>query len=102
MGVTKYFYDGDQVLEEYDDAGVVQKEYTWAGDGHGELLSVYDGTSEKYFEPDALGSTDALSGQSQNVVDRWRYRAFGSANQTLGTDSTPFTWVGRRGVLRRK
>lgn len=76
MGVTKYFYDGDQVLQEYDGAGVVQKEYTWAGGGSEELLSEYDGVSEKYFESDALGSTDALADQSQTVVDRWKYRAF--------------------------
>jgi RHS repeat-associated protein len=94
--VTKYFYDGDQVFQEYDDAGVVQKEYSWAGPG-GRLLSDYDGTSTKYFEPDALGSTDALADESQNVVDRWQYRAFGAATQALGTDITPYVWVGGQG-----
>jgi RHS repeat-associated protein len=97
VAVTKYIYDGDTVLQEYDGAGVTQKEYTSTAQGYGDLLSAYDGTSAKYYEPDALGSTDALADQSQNVVDRWRYRAFGTATQALGTDSTPYTWVGRQG-----
>jgi RHS repeat-associated protein len=97
VAVTKYVYDGDTVLQEYDGLGVTQTEYTSTGRGYGDLLSTYDGSAAKYYEPDALGSTDALTDQSQTVVDRWRYRAFGSATQTVGTDATPFTWVGRLG-----
>jgi RHS repeat-associated protein len=95
--VTKYVYDGDTVLQETDGSGTTLAEYTSTAQGYGDLLSAYDGSAAKYYEPDALGSTDALADQSQTVVDRWRYRAFGSATQTVGTDSTPFTWVGRRG-----
>jgi RHS repeat-associated protein len=99
MAVTKYIYDGDTVLQETDGAGAVQAEYTWTGDGYGDLLSAFDGSAAKYYEPDALGSTDALADQSQSVVDRWAYRAFGQATQTAGTDTTPFTWVGREGYV---
>jgi RHS repeat-associated protein len=99
MPVRKYIYDGDAVLQETDGAGVALTEYTRTGGGYGDLLSAYDGTSARYYEPDALGSTDALADQSQAVVDRWSYRAFGQATQTAGTDSTPFTWVGRLGYF---
>jgi RHS repeat-associated protein len=97
--VRKYIYDGDAVLQETDGAGNVLTEYTRTGGGYGDLLSAFDGTNARYFEPDALGSTDALSDQSQAVADRWSYWAFGQANQTSGTNSTPFTWVGREGYL---
>jgi RHS repeat-associated protein len=97
VAVTKYVYDGDTVLQEYDANGVTLTEYTSTGPGYGDLLSAYDGSAAKYYEPDALGSTEALADQSQAVTDRWRYRAFGAATQTAGTDSTPFTWVGRYG-----
>jgi RHS repeat-associated protein len=97
VAVTKYVYDGDVVLQETDGSGVTLTEYTSTGQGYGDLLSAYDGSAARYYEPDALGSTDALADQSQMVVDRWRYRAFGSAMQTTGVDSTPFTWVGRLG-----
>jgi RHS repeat-associated protein len=99
VAITKYIYDGDAVLQETDGSGATQKTYTRTGGGYGDLLSVYDGSAAKYFEPDALGSTAALADQTQTVVDRWQYRAFGSAAQTTGTDAIPFTWVGRIGYV---
>lgn len=96
MAVTKYIYDGDMVLQETDEAGVTQKTYTWNPQSRA-LLSEFDGTSTKYYEPDGLGSTDALTDQSQTVTDRWRYQAFGAAIHVAGTDATPFTWIGRHG-----
>src|SRR5262249_38480888 len=79
-------------------AGATQVEYTRTLSG--DLLSAYDGTTAKYYEPDALGSTDALADQSQSPVDRWDYRGFGTPTQTLGADTTPFLWVGRKGYYR--
>src|SRR5258708_1471970 len=96
MTVRKYIYDHDKVLQETDGSGVTQKEYTSTTELYGDLLSAYDGTSAKYYEPDALGSTDALINEAQAVTDRWKYRAFGSATATLGGAGNPFTWVGRQ------
>ena len=99
MAVTEYIYDGDNVLMETDGEGITQKAYTSTADDFGDMLSVYDGSSAKYFEPDALGSTDALTDATQAVTDRWKYRAFGAATHTSGADTNPFTWVGRLGYL---
>jgi RHS repeat-associated protein len=97
MPVEEYVYDGDAVLQVTDGSGVTQAEYTSTAQGYGDLLSAYDGSAARYYEPDALGSTDALSDQSQTVTDRWAYRAFGSAVHVTGSDPTQFTWVGRLG-----
>jgi RHS repeat-associated protein len=99
MPVTRFIYDGDAVLQETDGAGVPLVEYTRTGPEYGDLLSDYDGTSARYYEPDGIGSTDALTDQSQTVVDRWAYQAFGATTQTVGTDATPFLWVGRQGYV---
>src|SRR5437868_631119 len=99
MPVEEYVYDGDTVLQVTDGSGATQTDYTSTGEGYGDLLSSYDGSAAKYYEPDALGSTDALTDQSQTVVDRWRYRAFGTATQTTGADANAFTWVGRQGYV---
>lgn len=98
MPTRKYVYDGDNVLLETDGDGVTQMTYTWSGQG-GVLLSQHDGTTTKYYEPDGLGSTDALSDDAQAVTDRWAYRAFGAAVHVAGSDPTPFTWVGRQGYF---
>jgi RHS repeat-associated protein len=97
MPVEKYIYDGDTLLQVTDGSGVTQKEYTSTMDRFGDVLSEFDGSSAKCYEPDGLGSTDALSDASQTVTDQWRYRAFGAATHTTGTDSNPFTWAGRQG-----
>lgn len=97
MGIRKYLYDGNTVLQETDGAGVTQTAYTSTADGYGDLLSEFDGAAARYYEPDVLGSTDALSNDAQTVTDRWSYRAFGAATHTTGSSTTPFTWVGRQG-----
>jgi RHS repeat-associated protein len=97
MPVRKFVYDGDAVLQEADGAGATQVEYTRTGGGYRDLLSAYDGISAKYFESDALGSTDALANEAQSVTDRWAYRAYGQNTPTVGSDTSPFTWVGRLG-----
>jgi RHS repeat-associated protein len=96
MPITKYIYDDlGNVIMETDEFGVTQKTYTRTPDG--DLLSEFDGTSTKCYEPDALGSTDALTDDTQTVTDRWSYRAFGAAMQTEGTDDTAYLFVGRQG-----
>jgi RHS repeat-associated protein len=97
--VRTYVYDGAAVLQEADGGGTTQATYTRTGGGYGDLLSHHDGSSARYYEPDALGSTDALADDAQAVSDRWAYQAFGAATQTTGSDPTPFTWVGRQGYF---
>src|SRR5262245_46970472 len=96
MPTRTYIYDGDAVLQEADGAGVTQVTYTRTGPGYGDLLSQRSGSTSRYYEPDGLGSTDALTDSTQAVTDRWAYRAFGEATHSTGSDTTPFTWVGRQ------
>jgi RHS repeat-associated protein len=97
MPVTKYIYDFEKVLQETDGSNAVQNEYTSTTELYGDLLSAFDGSSTKYCEPDALGSTDALINEAQAQTDKWKYRAFGAATHTQGATATPFTFVGRQG-----
>jgi hypothetical protein len=85
VAATKCVYDGDIVLQKYDGLGATLTEYTSTSRRYGDLLSAYDGSAAKYYEPDALASTDALANQSQTVMDRWRCRAFGDATRLLAT-----------------
>lgn len=96
MSTRKYIYDFEKVLQERDAADVLKSEYTSTNEIYGDLLSAFDGTSTNYYEPDALGSTDALIDEAQAVKDRWKYRAFGAATHTFGTSINPSTFIGRQ------
>ena len=92
-----FFFDFENVLQEYDGTGDTTKEYTSTREQYGDLLSAYDGSSTTYYEPDAIGSTDALLDDTQSVTDRYAYRAFGLASQLQGSPPNNATWVGRKG-----
>jgi RHS repeat-associated protein len=96
----KFLYDVDKVLEEYDATGAVSKEYTSTTEQYGELLSAYSGGNTSYYEPDALGSTDALLNDAGTVSDRYAYRAFGLSLLPPGPTANDFQFVGRQGYFK--
>jgi RHS repeat-associated protein len=96
----KFLYDLDKVLEEYDATGAVSKEYTSTTEQYGELLSAFSGGNTSYYEPDALGSTDALLNDAGTVSDRYAYRAFGLALALQGSTANDYQFVGRQGYFK--
>ena len=99
MGITRYTWDvtTDSVLQESDGSGIVQATYTRRPELYGPLLSQYRSGSTSYYHFDALGSTRALTDDSQTVTDSYTYDAWGNGIARTGTTSTPFRWVGNVG-----
>ena len=77
--VTKYAYDGDNVLHEYNSAGILTAVHT-NGIGIDDPLAVRDVLSSQtlYDHADRLGSIVALTDASGLVVQEYVYDAFGS------------------------
>ena len=80
-GTQRYFYAGDQKIEERNASGQVIKHYLW-GNGIDELLrlDVYNGTIAKpyYVHSDNIGSTTAITDSSGNLVERVNYDVYGA------------------------
>jgi RHS repeat-associated protein len=91
--IRNFIYDFEKVLQETDGAGLTTKEYLSTAEQYGNLISAYDGAQTTYYEPDGLGSTDALLNDAETATDRYTYRAFGLATQS-GTSSNNYTYVG--------
>ena len=72
---TTYIYDGWDLIAEYSGATPVA-EYIH-GPGVDEMLARVSGSSTVYYTGDALNSTATLTDASGNVVERYRYTAFG-------------------------
>ncbi|MCP4214654.1 MAG: hypothetical protein GY765_08350, partial [bacterium] len=77
---TRYFYSGDQVIEERDASDAILKQFIY-GTGIDELLmtAVYDeGVATPYYmHTNRIGSVTAVTDENGNVVERISYEAFG-------------------------
>jgi len=99
MPKTKYIWDpvDDVVVMEKDEDGATTAVYTHEPGLHGELISQRRGETTSYYHYDGLGSTVALTNESEEVTDTFRYRAYGEPVVRTGTTENPFRWVGALG-----
>ncbi len=77
---TRYFYSGNQVIEERDASDAILKQFIY-GNGIDELLmtAVYEeGVATPYYmHTNRIGSETAVTDENGNVVERISYEAFG-------------------------
>jgi len=100
--VTKYCYDGDQVIAEYDGNDVAAV-FTLArkfiyGPGIDEpicMIDVTDSNAVYYYHFDGLGSVVALSNANNEIVERYTYDVFGEPNRTSDVNN-PYFFTARR------
>jgi RHS repeat-associated protein len=97
MPVTNFFWDGDNLLQEYDDAGVTTAQYSTEPDSFGNTSSQRRGGQSHYYHHDPLGSTTELTNASGDVTDTRRYKAFGETVEQSGSTTFAFQYVGQKG-----
>ena len=80
QGTTRYYYAGNQVIEERNAAGQVTRQYVY-GTGIDEVLrlDVYTGGTAVpyYFHINQIGSTTAITDSDGNIVERITYDTYG-------------------------
>ena len=92
---TRYLYDDDAVLLEYAGAGfATQRKYDYGED----LLSLTEVAgatrSAQFFLLDGLGSTANLSDPAGNLVQTYRYDAWGALLDEVGSALNPRQYTG--------
>lgn len=103
---TKYCYDGDQVIAEYDGSDNLLRKFIF-GPGIDEpilMIDVADGNNVYYYHFDGLGSVAALSNENSEIVEKYRYDVFGGptirdSNNTIISQSSianPYMFTSRR------
>jgi RHS repeat-associated protein len=95
--VTNFFRDGDNLLQEYDDAGNTTAQYSTEPSSFGSITSQRRSGQSHYYHHDPIGSTTELTDPSGNVSDSRRYKAFGELVEQSGATSFPFQYIGRAG-----
>jgi hypothetical protein len=77
--VTRYLYDGDDLLMEVDNAGNPVREYTYypGVDQPHSVRSWPNGGATYYYATDAVGHVTGLLNGSGQVVNRYKYTPWG-------------------------
>jgi hypothetical protein len=99
MSETNFFWDqlSDNILQERDETGTVTAEYTTEPGLYGNLTSQNRSGAESQYHFDPLGSTLALTNDSQQVTDTNAYSAFGELTEYTGGTVNPFQYIGQKG-----
>ncbi|MCU7919309.1 MAG: putative Ig domain-containing protein [Candidatus Thiodiazotropha sp. (ex Epidulcina cf. delphinae)] len=94
--VTRHLVDKNrdyaQVIEERNAANNLQVAYTYGDD----LISQDSGGSTSYYHYDGLGSTRALTDNSELATDTYTYEAFGSLIRSTGTTPNSYLYTGEQ------
>ena len=95
---TRYLYDGDHVIAEYDGNNNLLRKYVY---GHGidqpvSMIEVADSNAAYYYHYDALGSVIALSDSSGDTVQTYEYSVFGEPAVEDANHINPYMFAGRR------
>lgn len=91
---TRYFYDNDNILFEYNDAGTIGNRYTH-GPGVDEHLMITTGKDKYYYHADGLGSTITLTDSTGSAVQTYNYDSFGNMKDQKNRVEQPYTYTGR-------
>ncbi|MCS6328970.1 MAG: hypothetical protein H8K06_18065 [Nitrospira sp.] len=91
---TRYIYDGEDILLEYDGSNVLQARYTH-GPGIDEPIAVTKGASTFFYHQDGLGSVTELTDSTGSVAKAYAYDVYGNILESPGTVNQPYTYTGR-------
>jgi RHS repeat-associated protein len=93
-GVIYYVYDGDRVVVEVDQNGLVAREYSYYS-GVDRPHSVRSGGQTYYYLSEQPGSVTGLVNQSGQVVNKYEYSPFGETTIFQQQVSQPILFHGR-------
>ena len=98
MPETNFFWDplSDNILQERDETGAVTAEYTTEPGLYGNLISQSRQGVESQYHFDAIGSTFALTDDTQHVTDTNAYTAFGEVTEHAGSKVNPFQYCAQK------
>ena len=96
--ITKYVYDGDSCLAEYDASGNLRRKYIY-GPCIDEPICMIEATQSYagtyYYHFDALGSVVALTDDDANTVEVYEYDVYGRVGALDASHPNRFMFTGR-------
>ena len=94
-------YDGNNLLQEKDDIGWVEAEFTYVPQPYAQLVSQRREGESLFHHFDGLRDTRELSDAAGVVTDEYQYDAWGELKSSTGSTARPATRRQPRTVARR-
>jgi RHS repeat-associated protein len=91
---TNYLYDGNDLLEEVDQAGSVIARYIRTQQMDEVLSQMRTGVTS-YYEADGTDSITSLSSSTGTLANTYTYDSFGNLISSAGTIANPFRYTSR-------
>ena len=82
--VTLFLYDGNNLLQETDDTGLVEAAFTYIPLPYAEVLSQRRDTESSFYLPDGIRNIRQLTDDAQVVTDEYAFDAFGNLRSATG------------------
>jgi RHS repeat-associated protein len=100
--ITRYLYNGSDMIAEYDGSGVLQAKWVH-GSGLGEPLAMQRGANVYWYHGDGLGSVTEVTDGTEALVEQYLYDSFGNMDVYDGSGNpltqtaigNPFAYIGR-------
>ena len=96
-GTRLFIRDGQNILLEADENDITLRRYTHEGSNWGGLLSLYEGSTSRYYGFDGSANTRLLTDENSSVSDAYLYSAFGQELEVSGTSANPLRFGGEVG-----
>jgi len=93
--VTNYFYEGYEILVEYNGSGELLQTYIY-GPCIDEPILIENANGTYYYHFDGLGSVTALSDETGNLTEEYSYDIFGEVLGSLSGVDNPYYFTARR------
>ena len=96
--ITRYCYDGDHVIAEYDSKGNLLRKYVYGPrvDEPVCMIDVADSNAVYYYHFDGLGSVVALTDANGTCVQTYEYSVYGHVAASDPNHPNPFMFTGRQ------
>jgi len=102
VAITRYVYDGNNLILETDDTGSVEAEFTYLPSEYAQVISQHRSGDSSYYQFDGINNVRQMTDASQVVTDEYDFDAFGKLRSSTGSTANSQQYKGQYLAYRRE
>lgn len=97
VAAQQFVYDGNNLLQERDDMGTVEADYTYVPQEYARYVSQQREAESRFYHASGIQDVTQLTDAGETVTDDYRFDAWGKPLATTGSTENPHTYKGEAG-----